>query len=231
MPSGSSQVGVSRRASDVPLVVVQALENVSLEANVILPIFYKCLELDKVGQSPPGHLWIAIYSRPDRVALVLSCTDGYMGAYPIFIVNTNPFDDSDLTTHTNLLAVTLHRHVPIERVYSVFAPIRIAQLFSKTWTRETGVKAEAQPYYDAKISCLRRHDQSVTQENSTFEMGPASQADILPIARLGHGFASDSVSKRLPPVFYWPSAEYLLTGPIHADWRGCRRRGQKACIE
>ena len=204
MPSASSQVEVAFRASDFSFVSRKALESVPVHASVILPTFNKCLELDKIGQSPPGHLWIAIYSRPGTVALVLSCTDGYMGAYPIFIVNTNPIDDIDFASCIQLSALTLQRHVPVERVYSVFGPIEITQLFSRMWTKLTGVQAEEHPYYDAKISCLRRRgnlQQSVTSESSTFEVGLATQADVSSIAKSCRDFASDSVRRRLPSVF------------------------------
>jgi hypothetical protein len=197
MPSISSQFEVSSRATDISPVALQALENAPVDASVILPTLYKCIELDKVGQSPPGHLWIVIYSRTGSVALVLSCTDGYMEAYPIFIVNTSPIEDNDLATHIDLLTLILQRHVPVERVYSVFGPIRITQVFSNMWTQLTGIQAEPSPYYDAKVSCLRRHKglgQSITSGRSTFEVGLATQADILPIAKLCHAFASDSVS-------------------------------------
>ena len=234
MPSASSLVEVAFRASELSFTAVKALESVPVEASVILPTFYKCLELDRAGQSPRNHVWIAIYSRQGTVELVLSCTDGYMGAYPVFIVNTKPIDEIDLTSCIQLSALTLHRHVPIERVYSLFSPIRIAQLFSVAWTQLTGVQAEVHPYYDAKISCLRRREslqQPVTPlESSTFEVGPATQADIFPIAKSCHSFAIDSVSRRLPPVSY-SSAKYLLTAPFCVVWGRCRHRGQKACIQ
>lgn len=203
MPSVSSLVEVAFRASDLSVVPRKALESVPVDASVILPTFNKCLELDKAGKTPPGHLWIAIYSKPGTVALVLSCTDGYMGAYPVFIVNTNPINDNDFISCIRLSALTLQRHVPIERVYSVFGPIKIAQHFSKMWTQLTGVQTEAHPYYDAKISCLRREGLQqpvITSENSTFEVGLATQADVLPIAKSCCAFASDSVSCRLPFV-------------------------------
>jgi len=193
--SASSLVEVAFKASDLSVVVRTALESVPVDASVILPTFYKCLELDKVGRSPRGHLWIAIYSRPGTVALVLSCTDGYMGAYHVFIVNTIPLDN-DFASFMHLSALTLQRHVPIERVYSVFGPIKIAQLFSRMWTQLTGVQTEAHPYYEAKISCLRRRESLqqpvIPQESSMFEVGLATQADILPIAKLCHDFAMDS---------------------------------------
>ena len=233
MPSASSLVEVAFRASDLSVVARKALESVPVDASVILPTFNKCLELDKVRQSPLDHLWIAIYSRLGTVTLVLSCTDGYMGAYPIFIVNTIPIDDNDFASSIHLLALTLQRHVPIERVYSVFGPIKITQLFSRTWTQLTGVQAEAHPYYDAKISSLRRHEslqQPVTSESSTFEIGLATQADILPISQSCHAFAWDSVSYRFPSVSH-SSAKYLLTAPFHVDRGGCLHRGQKACFQ
>ena len=235
MPSASSRVvEVAFRASDLSVVARKALEGVPVEAGVILPTFNKCLELDKVGQSPPDHLWIAIYSRLGTVALVLSCTDGYMGAYPVFIVNTSPINDSDLAWCMHQSTLTLQRHVPVERVYSVFGPIKITQLFCGMWTQLTGVQAEKHPYYDAKISCLRRREslqQPVTpSESSTPDVGLATQADILPIARLCYAFASDSVSHRLPSVSY-SRTKYLFTAPFHVDQGGCLRRGQKACIQ
>ena len=236
MPSVSSPtVEVAFRASDLSVVARKALESAPVDSSVILSTLYKCLELDKVGQSPLDHLWIAIYSRLGTVALVLSCTDGYMGAYPVFIVNTNPIDDNDFTSCINQSALTLQRHVPIERVYSVFGPIKITQLFSRTWTQLTGVQAEVDPYYDAKISCLRRRHESLQQpvipsESNTFEVGLATRADISDIAKLCHAFASDSVSRRLPSILY-SSAKYLLIAPFRVDREGCLHRGQKACIQ
>lgn len=196
---------VVTRASNLSVVARKALESIPVDASVILPTLNKCVELDMVGQSPLNHLWIAIYSRPGRVALVLSCTDGYMGAYPIFIVNTNATDDIDLTPFVQSSTLALQRHVPAERVYSVFGPNRIARLFSKMWTQLTGVQAEPQPYYDATISCLRRHEAPPSfslVDSSMFEVGLAGQADIVPIAKLCHAFASDSVSNRLPSASY-----------------------------
>ena len=232
MPSAPSQVEVAFKASDLSVVVRRALESVPADASVILPTFYKCLEMDKVGRSPRDHVWIAIYSRQGSVALVLSCTDGYMGAYPIFIVNTNPIDEN-LTSYIQLLAHTLQRHVPIERVYSVFAPIKITQLFSRMWTHLTGVQAEEQPYYDSKISCLWRgslQQPVIPSESSTFEVGLATPADVLPIAKSCHSFAMDSVSRRFPFAFY-SSAKYLLTAAFRVDRGGCRHRGQETCIQ
>lgn len=229
MPSAPSQVEVAFKASDLSVVVRRALESVPADASVILPTFYKCLEMDKVGRSPRDHVWIAIYSRQGSVALVLSCTDGYMGAYPIFIVNTNPIDEN-LTSYIQLLAHTLQRHVPIERVYSVFGPIKITLLFSGAWTQVTGVQAEAHPYYDAKISCLRRRESLQQPLESTFEVGPATQADILAIAKPCHSFASDSVSRRLVSGSY-SCAKYSIAAAFRIDWRGCSHRGQKTCIQ
>ena len=198
MPPSSSPVEVAFKASDLSVVVRRALESVPVETSVILPAFYKCLELDKVGQSPRDHLWIAIYSRQGTVALVLSCTDGYVGAYPIFIVNTSPIDENDFASSIHLLALTLQRHIPIERVFSVFGPIRITLFFSRLWTQLTGVQTEAQPYYDAKIGYLRQREglqQPVTPlESSTFEVGLATRADILPVAKLCQAFSIDLVS-------------------------------------
>lgn len=195
MPS-TSYIEVVTKASNLSEVARQALERTPIIASVMLSTLNKCIALDTAGQSPPGHWWIVIYSGP-KVALVLSCTDGYMGKYPIFIVDTNVMDEKDFIPSIQLLAHTLQRHVPIERVYSVYGPIEIAQLFSKIWTQSTGVQPEPEPYYDAKISWLRYQDlqQSVTDsESSKFEVGLAGPTDIGQIAKLCYMFASDSVS-------------------------------------
>lgn len=200
-----SKVEVVTKASNLSSVARQALERIQIDASMILPTLNKCVELDRIGQSPPYHLWIVIYSVPGRVAFVLACTEGYMGSYPVFIVNPNPLNDEDFTSCLQLLARTLHRNVPKERVYSIFGPFKISQLFSKIWTQLTGIQTEAQPYYDAKISLLRWHEglqQPLTaSESSVFEVGPAGPADIMAIAKLCHAFASDSVSCRLPSIF------------------------------
>ena len=203
MPSQFPSFEVVHKPSKFPPVARQALERFPIDASVILPTLNKCAELDRAGNLPSGHLWIVIYSGPGRVALVLACTQGYMGAYPIFIVNTDAIDDADFNPCIHLSALTLKRHVPIERVYSVFAPIRITKRFSEMWTQLTGVQPEAKPYYDSKISHLRWHEglqQPFISPEGRVEVGLASQADIQPIARLCHEFAKDSVSRRLPCV-------------------------------
>lgn len=218
MPSSSSNVEVVYRASNLSMVARQALERIPIDSSVILPTLDKCVELDRIGQSPPDHWWIVVYSGSNRVALVISCTGGYMGAYPILIVNPNAIDYDDFVSCIHLSAVTLQRHVPIERVYSVFAPIEIAQLFSRMWTQLTGIQPESQPYYDAKISLLRWHEglhQSLTaSETSMYEVGLAGPADILPIAKLCHGFASDSVSHHSLPFPSKPSANICSQPPF-----------------
>ena len=187
------------KASSLSAVARQALERIP--TNALSVILNKCAALDIAGQSPPGHLWLVTYSSPN-VALVLSCTDRYMGKYPIFIVDTNAMDDNDFAPSIQLLARRLQRYVAIERVYSVFDPVRITQFFSKTWTQVTLGQPEPQPYYDAKISCLWWHeDLKQSIESSTFKMGLAGRADIIPIAKLCYSFANDSVCPpRLPSI-------------------------------
>ena len=93
----------------------------------------------------------------------------------------------------------LSASVPLERVYSVFAPVQITHAFADAWTRLTGVQLDADPeYYAAKLThCTYttfRNRRSTLPVDRSYIMRPAVLADIPAAAELCHGFAAVSVS-------------------------------------
>lgn len=93
--------------------------------------------------------------------------------------------------------------MPVERVYSVFAPEIIAHLFIDIWTNLTGVELHAPDpyYYAAKISFCSRRTLSRRQatQNAAYSMRPARMEDIEQVRDLCIEFALTSVSA-FPPL-------------------------------
>ena len=184
--------------------VWEALKAKPRDSNIILPHALKSLAEEKSGELPVSNqVWIACSSyNPRTVDLVLSCTEGPMGSYPIFIFSTRPFAS---LTHEYLLprlvalARKLREAVPIKRVYSVFAPEPITQLFASLWTEATGVEGYTdEPYYAAKLSyCTKRsivNRQTIVHADLVYDLRPAINDDILDVAELCYDFAAASVS-------------------------------------
>ncbi|KAF8161424.1 acyl-CoA N-acyltransferase [Crassisporium funariophilum] len=238
MPVPPSNIEVITRAIDLPALARDALEENPINANTILPILNKCVKLDRAGCSPPGHFWVVIYSFTPRkrVLFILACTEGYMGLYPIFIFTPT----SSLSLGKNidavkpslhLLAETLARHVPVERVYSIFALRIITLVFADCWTRITGTKALQEPYYDAKISFLRRnegHDRAATvYMDEKLEIKPADIHDVPAVSRLAYLFAKESPPFTLTPDAATYEAQTLID---HKQVWVLKVNGEVVCI-
>ncbi len=184
--------------------VSPALESNEANFNVIYPHALKCRAAEQSGQPPkPGQVWIVYFTcdHEPRVQFILSCTTTETGKYPIFICTTLPTNSHSLEfirQPMSLLAKELYRVVPVPRVYSIFAPDAIAQHFTTLWTSLTGVDHITQPYYAAKLTfCTKmtfRYRQATMVPGVTYELRLAVPSDIEEIAKLCHGFASESVS-------------------------------------
>jgi len=208
------------RASDIPSEVWNTLEAHAVNANVILPALLTSLAAEKEGVVIPNQRWLVFYGQDNQtVEFVLSCTNGCMGAYPIFIFTTHKYsalNPTYLIPRLQFLAEVLHETVPIERVYSVFAPEIIATLFIDIWTRLTGIECHAPDpyYYAAKISFCSRRTLSRSQptQNTAFSMRPASMEDIEQVAVLCFEFALTSVS-----AFPSLDGHQILTAVYHRN--------------
>jgi hypothetical protein len=192
------------RASEIPSEVWDTLEAHAVNANVILPALLTSLAAEEDGVVIPNQMWLVFYGQDKRaqtVEFVLSCTDGYMGTYPIFIFTTHKYSDLNSTyliPRLQFLAEVLHETVPVERVYSVFAPEIIATLFVDIWTNITGIERHMPDpyYYAAKISFCSRRTLSRRQatQDAAFSMRPARMEDREQVADLCFDFAQTCVS-------------------------------------
>jgi hypothetical protein len=96
----------------------------------------------------------------------------------------------------------LHSAVGVSRVFSVFAPDPVTEMFTDLWVDLTGVDFVRDPYYHAIFSvCTRRThiDRSITIHPSLkYDIRPAVESDIAKVAELCYGFALGSVSHFVP---------------------------------
>ncbi|KAJ3769079.1 hypothetical protein FB446DRAFT_237490 [Lentinula raphanica] len=195
--------------SAIPSYVWSALRQNSIRTNVVLPLMEKALSKEQNGllqSEDDDDLWITCSSvdaeHNRTLDLVLSCTKNEMGNYPIFIVATVPFQQ--LLDHKflpprihNLIREMKPAGIPVERVYSIFAPEPIAQLFAEIWTSRTHIAYYAIPYYAAMLSFCTR--ETLIQRNATlmhgaihFNLRPARFTDLAAVADLCYEFAAKS---------------------------------------
>jgi ribosomal protein S18 acetylase RimI-like enzyme len=125
------------------------LESRAKQSNIVYSHAYKLASRQCSGEPTtiaPDQYWIACHSRQNEVTtleLVLSCTEGSLGTYPIFIYSHRPTSNSavsssHLSARVSKLATTLHNLVPPSRVFSVFSLTPITHLFATAWTALTG---------------------------------------------------------------------------------------------
>jgi len=203
-----------RSAADIPAPVWATWRRYETAANIMLPSAEAALRREVAGAPPtPGQLWISLSSRTSNangetsatVDLVLSCTEWAMGTYPVFIF-CNPssleaMSPSTLASRVSMLAAELLARVPVERVYSIFAPTRVTKIFARVWSNMTGAQIESEPYYSAvfsyctPMSSASRRPQPLTGEESKYTLRLAEEADIPAVASLCKGFASTSVRR------------------------------------
>ncbi|RDB25406.1 hypothetical protein Hypma_007459 [Hypsizygus marmoreus] len=202
MPSLPSDLftNIYRRAKDLPPKVWDTLKSNARNANVILP---QALKAYTAEADNPGYrrenVWITCSSR-SNILFILAITEGYTGAYPVFIMTTLPFHrltDSSIRPCINvLIKALLDARVPRHRVYSVFAPEPITELFAAEWEHVTGIRRESDPYYAAKITycTLDKLDKrsSTVDQSFGYNLRPAVLGDIPAISELGFLFAEES---------------------------------------
>jgi len=219
-------VAVHKSACALPTAVWNAWKNNEKAANIMFPHALKAYERELAGAPPtPGQLWISLSSVRKNASgdlvpsldFVLSCTEWAMGTYPIFIFCNAPLDtvsSSCLLSRVSMLAVELCAHVPVERVYSVFAPSRISKIFARVWANITGVQIETQPYYSAiftqcTLQTITRRRQTLLPD-VTFTLRRGEEADIREVAVLCQGFAATSEPFTLTEEGALQEATYLV---------------------
>jgi len=197
VPTSNFSVSVYDSPQQFPRLVWDTLKAHPRAANVILPHAEEAL-----STKLEGECWIicsSFESPSESIDFVLSCTEGPMGSYPIFIMSTRPssqLDEKYLLPRLSLLVRALHSTVSISRVYSLFAPHPVAAMFTDLWVDHTGVPFVPDPYYAATFTFCTKdtfNDQAITILPSLkYDTRPAIESDIQDIADLCYGFASVS---------------------------------------
>jgi hypothetical protein len=209
MPGLTSRVTTStyKSVSALPQLVLDTLRTHARRANVILSPVEKSLAKVAGGDQPTrNECWITCStidasSSSETIDFILSCTESLMGSYPVFIFSTrhsSQLDEQYLYTRLELLARALNSAVSVSRVFSVFAPQPVTEMFTDLWVDLTGVHFVTQPYYAATFSiCTRRThiDRTMSVHPSLrYDIRPAVESDIDNIAELCYEFAFISVS-------------------------------------
>ncbi|KAJ8517526.1 hypothetical protein ONZ45_g5311 [Pleurotus djamor] len=198
------------RVSAIPPYVWDGLQKNEWYTNTILPHLLKRLKWESDGYAAKafdGEFWItcstptsASSSSSSEAALdlMLSCTNGPVGKYPIFIATTHPhsslspdFLQERMAAIVDLLCQKTHP----SRVYSVYAPKPISEAFAKEWSIRTGIRCEPEPYYDARVSYCTKGafvDTPIKASNQRLEFRRADERDLVRVAELCYGFASES---------------------------------------
>ncbi|KAG2117242.1 uncharacterized protein F5147DRAFT_305096 [Suillus discolor] len=125
-------------------------------ANLILP------HAEKVSghqEFLPGseQLWL-VYSEPatSDIRFILSCTEGPLGKYPIFIIPVAPIQLAPelLQGPMEAFCEALLNEVDFrrQRVFSVFSVEPVSIAFASAWEKIAEIKCINKPYYDAFFS-------------------------------------------------------------------------------
>jgi len=154
MPVPSTCIYIYRSPREFPSSVWQALKDDPENSNVILPHAIKHFLKERLGETcVPSQYWIVSGSYDLLlVDFILSCAEGPLGAYPVFICATRPFNElipEYTSPHLRALVDALAKLVPHHRVFSVFSPEPLARQFGHLWAERTGV-AVVEDYYVAK---------------------------------------------------------------------------------
>ncbi|KAG6872519.1 hypothetical protein C0995_009209 [Termitomyces sp. Mi166 len=196
LPSDIS-IQVIFHAKQLPPAAWKVLEDHPRPANVILPHALGAKQ-EIANDAASSNLWI-ICSTNSKIEFILSVTTGPMGAYPVFIFTSLPFEclaEDYIRPCIQSLVVALAAAAPTARVYSIFSVEPVALIFAEEWTRHTGIDvADNHVYYAAKISyCTIETLQcpSEVEEPREYLLRPAADEDIEGIGELCYFFASDA---------------------------------------
>jgi len=171
----------------------------------MLPYAKKARQNPDLCGSAGSNIWLVCStSGPSSftasVDFVLSCTEGPLGSYPLFIYTPIPsiqLDPRHYIPRLRSLVHSLQQAVPSERVFSIFALEDVARAFASLWTKATGVTLERDPeYYAAKLTyCTRATLQSgqlTPLRDVAYDLRLARESDLPHVAELCCGFAATS---------------------------------------
>jgi len=213
-------IAIYRHAALLPPQVWDAFHRQECASNIMYPHALKA-HTTKGGEGV--QLWMTC-STPhpntnEDAALdfILSCTEGPLGSYPIFIFATAPPEDlvkDYLHSRLNALVLHLLALVSPSRVFSVFAPEPVTQEFAQIWSQYTGIDSYQEPYYAAKLtyctpSTLSRRRMTLFSD-LIYTPRRAHEEDIPALAKLCHEFATTSEPFTLSERAAFKEARYLV---------------------
>lgn len=238
MPAPTPDYTIQKYTSTlaIPDVVWQTLRGHAKNANVILPHLEYSRTREQSGTPIPSQLWITCTTfrrnAPPTIDFILSCTEGSLASYPIFIVTAlrpSQLADDYLSSRLRSMAYSLQSSVPPSRVFSVFAPDTITRRFASIWTDYSGIPQDPAPiYYAAKIShCTRDsyRNREMSSPGVDFSLRPATLVDLPQIAHLCHGFAAESVSDSMPHARGSDTEIICFQEPFTLDQEGAINEG------
>jgi len=198
-------------ASKLPEAVWTVFRSHAAAANTILPHALKVLQAEEQSQPAGSQLWLVYFS--PHIEFIISCTEGPLGTYPIFIFTPIPFNKlagTDLDPPMSSLCRALLAAVGRQRVFSVFAVRPVTEAFVRQWSLLANITPVVQPYYDAIFTfCTKKslmhskriaasqheiHKSARSSRDITAEYRLASAKDIDQVAALCKDFAATSVS-------------------------------------
>ena len=213
MPSSQFLYTIStyESATDLPPHVWDAFQASPRDSNIMYPHALRARQQEADGRPSTG-IWIVcstphlLTRQSPSVDFVLSCTEGSLGQYPIFIftpISPAHLDHDFIAPRLESIASALRQAVPTGRVFSVFAVDAVTIEFTSIWSRMTGVPLAPQPdYYAAKGTyCTQRTFRPRSPSlfaDMDYELRLARDADVAAAAELCYGFAAESVSCRNP---------------------------------
>jgi len=227
---------ICNKSSSLPDFVWLELQQHEVDANVVLPVLNKCRSRERKGVIAQDHLWIVAFVRTPvcTVKLILACTDGLTGKYPLFLFTPLPCaamkDDPYIFHSLTSAARHLQTRLPTHRIYSVFGRDLLSRTFATIWTQQTNIPLILEPYYHCKITYLtptalelnRRELPSIPMA----QIRPAETRDWEGVTKLCHGFADTSVCHLSFCNFF--SYSIILVAPIYYDGRRSRCRSPRA---
>lgn len=168
-------------------------------ANVILPHAEK-VSSHQEFLPDSEQLWL-VYSEPttSNIRFILSCTEGPLGKYPLFIVPVAPIKLTPelLQGPMEAFCEALLNEVDFrrQRVFSVFSVEPVAKAFANAWEKIAEIKCMDKPYYDALFSMctpetLVRSGSQSTDEDIELRLAVPQDADK--ISKLCEEFADTS---------------------------------------
>jgi hypothetical protein len=152
--------------------------------------------------SPSGrNAWIVVEAadgKQSSIQYIASVTEEETHCYPLFIFTTQDvsrMSRAQIEAPVREIIRALSRSVPIQRIFSVFAPTRITNVFANMWSETTDIDIVQEPYYDATFSACTPETLSARpaplEGPYQWELRRGEIEDIPAIAELCYDFASE----------------------------------------